>query len=136
MNIKVDVLMSHIKKTKTCWLWQSGLTHNGYARGCKGGRRVHRVMYELFVAQIPKGMFVLHKCDVRHCVNPNHLFVGTAKDNTQDMIAKGRARNNPPKGKYHYLYGRNQPASTKRKLVKAWKRRKVKFAGNKNYVRT
>lgn len=45
----------------------------------------------MFVGPIPKGMFVLHKCDVRACVKPDHLFIGTKKDNTRDMMSKGRS---------------------------------------------
>lgn len=51
----------------------------------------HRASYEVHIGPIPKGMFVLHKCDNRRCINPDHLFLGTAADNTKDMINKGRA---------------------------------------------
>lgn len=50
----------------------------------------HRFTWELFKGPIPNDMNVLHKCDVAGCVNPNHLFLGTLKDNSQDMIRKGR----------------------------------------------
>jgi hypothetical protein len=59
----------------------------------------HRVSYELLVGPIADGMFVCHKCDVPSCVNPDHLFVGTPRDNIQDMFRKGR--DNQPVGEQH-----------------------------------
>lgn len=53
--------------------------------------RVHRVSWEIHFGPIPSGMFVLHKCDTRHCVRPDHLFLGTNDDNMKDMAKKGRA---------------------------------------------
>ncbi len=52
----------------------------------------HRVAYRLFIGRIPKGMFVLHKCDVRLCCNPDHLFLGNQQRNLEDMASKGRGR--------------------------------------------
>ncbi|HBR21586.1 MAG TPA: hypothetical protein DD713_03315 [Nitrospiraceae bacterium] len=50
----------------------------------------HRFMYELCIGPIPEGMLVCHTCDIERCGNPEHLFLGTHKDNTQDAINKGR----------------------------------------------
>jgi len=75
-----------------CYLWLGSLTHNGYGeiRTPEGLRRVHRVSYELHCEPIPAGLSVLHECDVRNCWNPDHLFTGTSKENTEDMVVKGR----------------------------------------------
>jgi hypothetical protein len=80
-----------------CWLWIGGLYPSGY--GSFDRRHAHRCSWELHHGEIPKGLLVCHKCDVRHCVNPEHLFVGTQSDNLNDMVAKGR--NNNPHGESH-----------------------------------
>ncbi len=77
-----------------CWLW-TGVLMDGYGairRGPRGGGmlRAHRVIWEACHGSIPSGLHVLHKCDVRHCVNPDHLFLGTNLDNIADKMAKGR----------------------------------------------
>lgn len=75
-----------------CWLWLGGKNGGGYGRMNFGGRYrlAHRVSHELFNGPVPDDMCVLHKCDNPPCVNPAHLFVGTKKDNVDDMIRKGR----------------------------------------------
>lgn len=55
--------------------------------------RAHRVVYRLFVGYIHRSKMVCHSCDVRNCINPKHLFLGTAKDNSRDMSKKGRSGN-------------------------------------------
>lgn len=76
-----------------CWLWTGCIDAFGYGRmNALGEDRAHRVAYRLFVTDIPKGLHVLHKCDVRKCVNPTHLFLGTQADNNRDMFSKGRDR--------------------------------------------
>ena len=71
-----------------CWLWFKGVNHAGYGVTHKG--LAHRLSWTAFRGEIPGGMHVLHKCDTRCCVNPNHLFLGTNYDNVQDKIRKGR----------------------------------------------
>lgn len=75
-----------------CWIWEGNLDGVGYGMDKYEGRiqGTHRISWQLFRGPIPEGLCVLHHCDVRCCVNPNHLFVGTKKDNARDAERKGR----------------------------------------------
>ena len=85
---------SKVNKTDICWLWTGSYTHNGYGQYSVNGEniRAHRYSYEIHNGEIPEGLLVRHTCDVRNCVNPNHLIIGTPQDNTQDMIERGRSK--------------------------------------------
>ncbi len=88
-----------------CWLWTAS-TSKGYGQLSRGTGlspyKAHRLSWELHRGPIPEGMDMLHKCDTPSCVNPDHLFVGTAKDNVDDMDSKGRRVNAQPKGVAHW----------------------------------
>lgn len=83
---------SKVEKTNGCWLWQGSKSDfgHGQVRICGELFRAHRVSWVWVNGAIPEGKCVLHKCDVPNCVNPEHLFLGTKADNTQDMMTKGR----------------------------------------------
>jgi len=81
-----------VNKTPTCWLWTGAFYTTGYGVMRVAGRnvRAHRVSWELEHGPIPDGLQVLHRCDVRACVRPDHLSLGTHADNVADRDNKGR----------------------------------------------
>jgi hypothetical protein len=85
-----------------CWICNSHRKNqqSGYHEMNRNGKmiKIHRYMYEKYHGSIPEGLLVCHKCDNKSCINPEHLFVGTSKDNTQDMMKKGRHKPNNIRG--------------------------------------
>jgi hypothetical protein len=82
-----------VQKSDGCWTWQGAKGDHGYGHfTADGGVDVstHRYSYQLHHGEIPPGMVICHRCDNPVCVNPDHLFLGTQRDNVQDMIQKGR----------------------------------------------
>jgi hypothetical protein len=115
------------KHPNGCWLWQGTQNGHGYGwftwRDGKGGT-AHRAAWRLFKGPIPTGLFVCHMCDTPECVNPDHLWVGTAQDNSDDQVRKGRSARNPkrlwthcPKG--HEFTANNTYLSTAGRRCKA-----------------
>ena len=78
-----------------CWEWTGSRGQDGRARVMIDGKMTHpaRVFWELCNSPIPDGMLVCHKCDNKGCVNPEHLFLGSHRDNTLDMVRKHRHGN-------------------------------------------
>lgn len=87
-----DRFWSHVDKSPDCWRWSGCIRPDGYAsmRLGRGTALAHRVSWTLHFGAIPQGMCVLHRCDVRNCVRPEHLFLGTYGDNNIDCNSKGR----------------------------------------------
>lgn len=97
MEPAIDRVLKKIVKIpfSGCWIFMGAINTFGYGIVGTGGRgkpndRAHRITYRHFCGDIPSGMFVCHRCDVPCCCNPDHLFLGTNKDNVKDMISKGR----------------------------------------------
>jgi len=92
----IDKFKLYTQKTNdNCIIWIAGKQKDGYGIVNYNGKSqlAHRAAYELFVANIPENMCVCHKCDNPGCVNPDHLFLGSHKDNMNDMKLKGRRKN-------------------------------------------
>ena len=110
----MDSLKDYLKKRvdihpiSGCWNWNASL--NSYRYGSayfKGTREMaHRASYREFVGEIPIGMNVCHKCDNTKCINPDHLFIGSQKDNVMDAVKKGHYKGRPQsfnKGENHIM---------------------------------
>ena len=87
-------LLRRCRRNHDCWEWQGSRVPKGYGSMWAWGRlwRAHRLSWTLWRGGIPDGVLVLHKCDNPPCVNPEHLFLGTAQDNANDCSSRGRRK--------------------------------------------
>jgi len=90
-NVREKILKNIEKTEKDCWLYKKS-TSGEYSKLRWEGKwhSAHRISYEAFVGPIPKSKWVCHKCDIPKCVNPVHLFIGSASDNRKDAVKKKR----------------------------------------------
>jgi hypothetical protein len=106
IEIKKRLLLKVEVDTSGCWLWTGHKKPNGYGQITINYKTLstHRLSYELFKGPIPEGMYICHSCDVKACINPDHLWTGTHQDNMNDMTKKNRSKNQNM-GKTHCIRG-------------------------------
>lgn len=109
-----DIFQRFIEKIcfgfSDCWYWFGSQDTGGYGvirDKNLNSTKAHRLSWNLFYGEIPDKMMVLHKCDVRNCVNPDHLFLGTQNDNMKDMAKKKRGVNVPRIGERNPMHKLN-----------------------------
>jgi hypothetical protein len=105
-----EILKRYTVDENGCWLFTGMKWKDGYGMVSQGGYRTpaHRYFYEHLVGEFDVELYILHKCDNPICVNPDHLFPGTPKENSEDMVSKGRSL----KGDKNPQYGKTGELST------------------------
>lgn len=88
----IDKILNGIYYDNQCWIWKMSKNSDGYGNVWVDKKywKAHRLSYLVFKGDIPEGLCVCHRCDNASCVNPEHLWLGTHKENMLDMIKKGR----------------------------------------------
>lgn len=139
----VERFWPKVDKTDTCWLWTAAKINTGYGainlgRGL-GIALAHRVAWSLTNGPIPRDMYLCHTCDVRACVNPDHLFIGSQADNLADAARKGRMRKfDYPRGEAHSntRITDAQVAEMRRRLATGEKHRSIAadFGVDRSYI--
>ena len=95
------MVIERTDRTTECWLWTGHIDQKGYGRVSTGKRNslkyAHRVSWEEANGRpVPDGMCVLHACDTPACIRPDHLWIGTKRENNLDRVAKGRSAKEVP----------------------------------------
>ena len=113
MTLDEDRFWSKVDKSGDCWRWTAHLNTCGYGkfRYNKKSWTAQRISWMICYGKIPEGMLVCHRCDNPSCVNPDHLFLGTPKDNVRDCVSKGRRA--PQCGEKNYNSKLTEPEVTR-----------------------
>lgn len=98
-KLNENLFWQKVRKTDYCWFWRGQVNRGGY--GVHGKILAHRASWLITRGEIPERLKILHHCDNRRCVNPNHLYAGTMMQNMRDMVDRGRA--NKARGEANWI---------------------------------
>ena len=104
-----------------CWIWTGSSDKYGRIRFGTKWKKAHKISYMCYKGPVPDGVLVLHKCDVKLCVNPDHLYLGDMKDNARDTVDRGlnHEANKTYCKRGHPLFGKNLHQTSKQRVCKA-----------------